>query len=281
MVLWQADGPFLKGHLDVADMHPPVLGHALLPALSPEHERAGIRWVGEKMVHRAIARAGPPDALLTDSDNSKWNPRGADWGAWLLRGLIECGHCHVGCNCHKMRGRNHTIHRYYYCRNHDLLRAGNEERRCPKRNIRANELDEYVFQQVRQALLDPRTLIAGEHAVIAGTPINENELIAAQLKHLDGALDSAERERTRLLDAYQAGLLQLDNLTRRTATLTSRRMSSSARRTRSLSAAPSSPPRTAYAAGSPALLSALPSHSTTSTTKHASACYASSSRKFA
>jgi site-specific DNA recombinase len=156
-------------------------------------------------------------------DNSKWNPRGADWGAWLLRGLIECGHCHVGCNCHKMRGRNDTIHRYYYCRNHDLLRAGSEERRCPERNIRANELDEYVFQQVRQALLDPRALIAGEHAVIAGTPINENELIAAQLKHLDGALDSGERERTRLLDAYQAGLLQLDNLTRRTATLTTRR----------------------------------------------------------
>jgi len=156
-------------------------------------------------------------------DNSKWNPRGADWGAWLLRGLIECGHCHVGCNCHKMRGRNDTIHRYYYCRNHDLLRAGSEDRRCPERNIRANELDEYVFQQVRQALLDPRALIAGEHAVIAGTPINENELITAQLKHLDGALDSGERERTRLLDAYQAGLLQLDNLTRRTATLTTRR----------------------------------------------------------
>ena len=73
-------------------------------------------------------------------------PRGAEPGAWLLRGLIECGHCQVGCNCHKMRGRNGTFHRYYYCRNHDLLRAGSEDRRCPERNIRANELDEYVLQ---------------------------------------------------------------------------------------------------------------------------------------
>jgi site-specific DNA recombinase len=102
-------------------------------------------------------------------DNSKWNPRGAEPGAWLLRGLIECGHCRVGCNCHKMRGRNGTFHRYYYCRNHDLLRAGGEHLRCPERNIRANELDEYVFQQVRRALLDPRQLIAGEHAIITAT----------------------------------------------------------------------------------------------------------------
>jgi len=156
-------------------------------------------------------------------DNSKWNPRGAEWGAWLLRGLVECGHCHLGCNCHKMRGRNGTWHRYYYCRGHDLLRARSPEGRCPERNIRANELDEYVFGQVRQALLDPRQLIAAERTLIAGAPADENELVTAQLKRLDRALESNERERTRLLDAYQAGLLELDELTRRTATITARR----------------------------------------------------------
>jgi len=148
---------------------------------------------------------------------------GPEWGSWLLRGLIECGHCHVGCNCHKMRGRNGNFHRYYYCRNHDLLRAGGEDRRCPERNIRANELDEYVFAQVRQALLDPRQLIAGEHAVIAGTPLDEDELIANQLNRISTSVQAAELERTRLLDAYQAGLLELDELTRRTATLTTQR----------------------------------------------------------
>jgi hypothetical protein len=156
-------------------------------------------------------------------DNSKWNPRGAEWGVWLLRGLIECGHCHLGCNCHRMRGRNGTWHRYYYCRGHDVLRAHSPEGRCPERNIRADELDNYVWAQVRQALLDPRQLIAGERAVIAGTPADENELVTVQLKQLDTALDGNEREHTRLLDAYQAGLLELDELTTRTATLTARR----------------------------------------------------------
>ena len=142
---------------------------------------------------------------------------------WLLRGLIECGHCHLGCNCHRMRGRNGTWHRYYYCRGHDPLRARSGMDRCPERNIRADELDEYVFAQVRQALLDPRQLLAAERAVIAGTPADENELVAAQLKRLDNAIQSNERERGRLLDAYQAGLLELDELTNRTATITARR----------------------------------------------------------
>jgi site-specific DNA recombinase len=162
-------------------------------------------------------------AQRVSRDNSKWNPRGAEPGAWLLRGLVECGHCGVGVNCHKMRGRNGAFHRYYYCRNHDVLRAGGHERRCPERNIRANELDGFVFEQVRAALLDPRQLIAGERAVVTATPPDEDELIAAQLSRLASAVEATERERGRMLDAYQAGLLELDELTRRTAALVARR----------------------------------------------------------
>jgi hypothetical protein len=156
-------------------------------------------------------------------ENPKWNPRGAEPGHWLLRGLIECGHCQVGCNCHKMRGRNGTFHRYYYCRNHDILRAGGEHLRCPERNIRADELDAYVFAQVRRALLEPAQLIAGEHAVISTTPANDDELIGAQLAALERKLEQTDVERVRLLDAYQAALLDLAELTRRTAALSARR----------------------------------------------------------
>ena len=155
-------------------------------------------------------------------ENFKLSPRGAAAEAWLLRGLVECGHCHVGCSCHNSYGRHSTLTRYYCCRNHDLLRAGSEDRLCPERNIRANELDEYVFEQVRQASLAPDQLLAAERAVLTGAP-DENELVAAQLKHLDTAIEAKERERARLLDAYQAGLLGLEELTRRTGVLAARR----------------------------------------------------------
>ena len=156
-------------------------------------------------------------------ENWRLSPRGATPNAWLLRGLVQCGHCHVSCNCATGYTRKSgTIYRYYECRNHDLLRAGSPERLCPERNIRANELDQYVFDQVRQALLDPQQLLAAERALLAGAP-DENELIAAQLKRLDSTIDTKERERARLLDAYQAGLMELGELTRRTAALTARR----------------------------------------------------------
>ena len=82
-------------------------------------------------------------------DNTQWSPRRAEPGQWLLKGLVKCGACGVGTNCHKMRGRNGTWHRYYYCRNHDPIRAGGQEHRCPERNIRADALDEFVFDQIR------------------------------------------------------------------------------------------------------------------------------------
>lgn len=102
-----------------------------------------------------------------------------------------------------------------------MLRARSEDRLCPERNIRADELDEYVFEQVRQALLDPQQLLAGERAVLTGAP-DENELIAAQLKRLNTVIDAKQAQRARLLDAYQAGLFDLDELTRRTSALTAR-----------------------------------------------------------
>jgi len=154
-------------------------------------------------------------------ENWRLSPRSVGPDSYLLRGLIKCGHCHVSCNCHTSLGRKGTRTRYYSCRNHDVLRAGSEDRLCPERCIRADALDEYVFGQVRQALLDPQQLLAGERAVLSGAP-DENELLAGQLKRLNTAIDAKRGERARLLDAYQAGLLDLDELTRRTSALTAR-----------------------------------------------------------
>jgi hypothetical protein len=79
-----------------------------------------------------------------------------------------------------------------------------------------------VFEQVRQALPAPDQLPAAQRAVLTRAP-HENELVAAQLKRLDPALEAKEREPARLLDAYQAGLLGLEELTPRPALPAARR----------------------------------------------------------
>ena len=154
-------------------------------------------------------------AQRVSRDNSRWNPRRAEAGHWLLRGLVKCGHCRVGVSCHKMRGRNGTFHRYYYCHNHDPLRAGGEHRRCPERNIRADELDGFVFEQVRDTLLRPEVLLAGEQAVTARREPVADELLQVQLTKLQRKSDGVTAEQRRLADLYQAALIDRDELLRR------------------------------------------------------------------
>jgi len=155
-------------------------------------------------------------------DNAKWSPRRAEPGEWLLKGLVKCGVCDVGTNCHKMRGRNGTWHRYYYCRNHDPLRAGGEDRRCPERNIRADALDEFVFAQIRAALTQPGMLLAGEQAIAVTAPVPDDELLVAELARLDRKIDATTAERRRLADLYQAGLIDMPGLHTRSSEVAGR-----------------------------------------------------------
>jgi site-specific DNA recombinase len=163
-------------------------------------------------------------------DNSQWSPRRTEPGQWLLRGLVKCGVCGVGTNCHKMRGRNGTWHRYYHCRNHDPIKAGGPDRRCTERNIRSDTLDGFVFDQVRAALLRPEVLTAGEQALAVRTPTPDDDLLAAELARLARKLDATDAERRRLVDLYQAGLVELPELQRRAADVEHRRRDLAERR---------------------------------------------------
>ena len=114
-----------------------------------------------------------------------------------------------------MRGRNGTYNRYYYCHNHDPVRARGEHRRCPGRNIRADALDAFVFEQLRAVLQRPDMLVAAEHTITARTPAADDQLLQAQLKGLDRRVEAISSERRRLVDLYQGGLLELAEVRRR------------------------------------------------------------------
>jgi site-specific DNA recombinase len=169
-------------------------------------------------------------AQAVSRDNSAWSPRNTTPGAWLLRGLVVCGACGVRISCRQMKPKT-KIHRYYWCQNHDPLRAGGEDRRCPERHIRADELDRFVFNEVRQALLRPEVLLAGENAPAAATPTPDDELLAAQLGRLERRVERAETERRRLIDVYQTGLIDKTELTRRAADIDARHRQLQAERT--------------------------------------------------
>ncbi|MFR0355295.1 recombinase family protein [Streptomyces sediminimaris] len=205
---------------------------ALVPDPRPGHRSRQVPRPREEWIPIAVPAIVPEPVFAAVTqvtyDNSKWSPRRTEPGQWMLRGLVKCGHCHVGTNCHTMRARNGTWHRYYYCRNHDPLRAGGHERRCPERNIRAEALDAFVFAQVRAVLLRPDVLLAGEQAH-AQQPA-DGELLEGELARRERKLAQAQAERRRLADLYQAGLIDLQDLQRRADGIEHRRTTLAERR---------------------------------------------------
>jgi site-specific DNA recombinase len=154
-------------------------------------------------------------------DNTIYSPRRTEPDTFLLRQLVRCGHCGIKLASRRPQRDRRSV-AYYTCPHRDPIRAGGEERRCPGRHIRANELDAFVFDQVRQLLARPDLLAAGEAALTACAPTPDDELVAAQLARLDHRLQAAHVERRRLADLYQAGVIDTAEMTRRGGELDAR-----------------------------------------------------------
>ena len=196
---------------------------------SPGHKRALKRKrPAEDWVHVPV----PPiitaeqfaAAQAVVRDNSRFSPRNTTPGTFLLRGLVACGRCGVRLASNRTRSRNgETTTGYYACPHRDALKAGGPERRCTERFVRADNLDSFVFDQVRSVLLRPELVLTGETALAGRDAVPEDEILDAQLARIARQIDAVDAERRRLSDLYQAGLITLPDLKRRAGETTTRR----------------------------------------------------------
>jgi Recombinase/Recombinase zinc beta ribbon domain len=146
--------------------------------------------------------------------NSSNSPRRTEPDTFLLRRLLRCAHCGVKLCCRRARRRGTTT-RYYFCPHRDPWRAGGADRRCPERQVRADELDTFVFDQIRRLLARPDLLTAAESALIGRPRSPDHELLAAQLARLQRRIAAAHAERGRVADLYQAGVIDNAEMRRR------------------------------------------------------------------
>jgi site-specific DNA recombinase len=177
-------------------------------------------WI-EIPIPAIIEEATLEAVAATARDNSSYSPRRTEPDTFLLRRLLRCAHCQVKLNCYRAR-RNHTTTRYYLCPHRDPWRAGGAEHRCPERRVRADELDTFVFNQVRQLLTRPDLITAGQTAVAAHTPAPDEELLTTQLARLQRRLQTAHTERGRVADLYQAGVIDNAEMRRRSREIDTR-----------------------------------------------------------
>jgi site-specific DNA recombinase len=152
------------------------------------------------------------NARLSFRHNTKYS--------YLLRCLLTCGLCGLA-----MFGRTHPAapahRRYYLCHGKDALLSARAQS-CPRRAIKAEELERVVWAHVTQLLSDPRQLLAQFQQFAQFTGAEEAQ---AQAEARRWALrrERLAREEARLLDAYQAEVITLAELAQRRQQLAQRR----------------------------------------------------------
>lgn len=118
----------------------------------------------------------------------------------LLRGLVVCGCCGYA-----FYGVASKTYRYYRCTSPTVRRFVDEERLCTNRSVRAEDLEEGVWEDVRDLLTEPERITEEfkrrqEHT--------DGGALGELLKNQRKLRKRAQQGVARLIDAYAQGLLK-------------------------------------------------------------------------
>jgi site-specific DNA recombinase len=139
---------------------------------------------------------------------------------YLLRTLVKCGECGLGCVCICQGGKNPQVHYLYYeCKGRQPLTCGRVTK-CPSHLVRADRLDSVVWESLCQLLRTP-SVIPMLHQSWAQAKQHTLTALTAQQTQLLQRRQRLERQSQRLLDAYQAEAITLSELQVRRQKLTS------------------------------------------------------------
>jgi site-specific DNA recombinase len=125
---------------------------------------------------------------------------------YLLRGLVSCGICRLGCTG-RTRTASDTRYRYYRCLGKQATVASGRPHRCPARFIPADQLDELVWADLATVVQQPQLVAQALERAHSGA------WVPAELRRRQASLQQARasvaRQRQRLLDAYLAEVIDL------------------------------------------------------------------------
>jgi site-specific DNA recombinase len=150
-------------------------------------------------------------------ENDAFSPRNLQEGGYLLRKLVRCGRC--GCSCPALTSKQTYGGKVYSNHYYGCLRTISgflKQERCSQRRIRADVLDELVWEEVSSRLQDPVLLLEAHQTHKTHSEDSSDEYGASEKdERLQGQIKLANRELSRLLDAYQSGALELPELQKR------------------------------------------------------------------
>ena len=149
--------------------------------------------------------------------NRRMAPRNNKKYPYLIRGLVSCAKCRLTCTA-RTRPRDY---KYYLCRGRtDALRAPKEQR-CQARYIPAKQLDTLVWEDLCFILAHPEQITKALQRVQAGAWLPQE--LQARQQTLKQAIAQLTRQEERLLEAYLAEVIALEELKRKRSEITQKK----------------------------------------------------------
>ena len=141
---------------------------------------------------------------------------------YLLRGLIRCGVCgysYIGrTQTLAPKGTGFPEHRYYSCSRYATPARGGS--RCTNHHLVGAGVEEVVWTTVRDLLLDNAAVVEHLRLWVARTTADPTS--DDRLNQTNARLEELNRQRARLVDAYQSAALDLEEFRSRKAAVEDR-----------------------------------------------------------
>nr|WP_229803563.1 recombinase family protein [Halomonas qijiaojingensis] len=142
--------------------------------------------------------------------------------AYLLQGLVVCGHCHYayyGKPVSQSVAKGGRKYAYYRCIGTDAYRFGGQ-RVCDNKQIRTSRLDDLVWMQVVNLLKNPEHL---KHEYERRLDlIEEGQYINLDVSALQKQKHQFEKSKSRLIDSFVEGVIEKEDFNPRLANIKSR-----------------------------------------------------------
>ena len=153
------------------------------------------------------------NAVLSFRNNKKHD--------YLLRCLLTCGCCGLAMFGMTRPATGNSWRRYYRCAGKDCVETARLQP-CPRASVNGEELEQAVWDHVRGLLGEPGRMIAQFERFASDTDRSTTHEKNA-MRRLMARLDGLARADARLLDAYQAEVISLEELTERRRQLVDQR----------------------------------------------------------
>jgi site-specific DNA recombinase len=153
------------------------------------------------------------NARLSFRNNQKHNH--------LLRCLLTCGACGLAMHGVVRRTAAGVVRSTYRCAGKDRVMTARATA-CPRAQVDGDQLETAIWTHVRALLADPEQLLAQFERVASGADQKAQHAYAAE-QQIRARLDRLARTDRRLVDAYQAEAISLEELAERRRSLAEQR----------------------------------------------------------